>query len=414
MNIIIGAGVSGLSYAAFSNEEYLILEAGTEIGGYCKTTKRNGFTWDYAGHFFHFKEKEIKEFVFSRLKKQKIHDVNKITKIKYKDSYIDFPFQKNIHQLSKEEYIECLVGLIERDEDKSCISFKDMILQKFGEGICNKFLIPYNEKLYSTDLNRLDKDAMGRFFPYADIDEIILNAKNEGNSSYNSKFLYPEGGAIEFVNAINSEVDQSKILFNKKVVSISVSDKTVTTEDGSLYHYDKLINTAPITQLYNMCSIVYDSSIYSSNYVSVFNIGFDKKSELDHHWVYFPDKETNFYRIGYYNNILSEEKMRLYVELGHNQNFEDGNIDTLFKDVIRDLKLNNIITNQTVVDWQYIKMDPAYVHINANSESDKKKNLELLQDNQIFSIGRYGSWTYCSIEDNIIEARDLVRMHSDV
>ena len=26
----------------------------------------------------------------------------------------------------------------------------------------------------------------------------------------------------------------------------------------------------------------------------------------------------------------------------------------------------------------------------------------------VYSIGRYGSWTYCSIEDNIIEARTLV------
>ncbi|PTO78182.1 protoporphyrinogen/coproporphyrinogen oxidase [Vibrio splendidus] len=411
MNIIIGAGISGLSYAAFSNEDYLILEASNEIGGYCKTTKRNDFTWDYAGHFFHFKEEEIKEFVFSRLREQKIHDVDKITKIKYKNNYIDFPFQKNIHQLSKEEYIECLIGLIERDEGKDCSSFKDMILQKFGEGICNKFLIPYNEKLYSIDLNRLDKDAMGRFFPYADLDDIILNAKSKGDSSYNSKFLYPEGGAIEFVNAINSEVDQSKILFNKKVVSICNKNKTVTTADGDVYHYNKLINTAPLPKLYKMCSVEFDSSIYSSNYVSVFNIGFDKKTELDHHWVYFPDKETIFYRIGYYNNILSEDKMSLYIELGHNYHSKGHDIDILFKDVIRDLKLNGIITDQSVVDWQYIKMDPAYVHINAKSEEDKTKKLQALNRDDIYSIGRYGSWTYCSIEDNIIEAKELAKQH---
>ena len=34
----------------------------------------------------------------------------------------------------------------------------------------------------------------------------------------------------------------------------------------------------------------------------------------------------------------------------------------------------------------------------------KKK---LLAEYDIYSIGRYGSWTYCSIEDNVIEARDL-------
>ena len=40
---------------------------------------------------------------------------------------------------------------------------------KFGKSITEMFLKPYNEKLYACDLTKLDKDAMGRFFPYADI-----------------------------------------------------------------------------------------------------------------------------------------------------------------------------------------------------------------------------------------------------
>jgi len=60
MDIIIGAGVTGLSYASFTKNDYLILEGTSEIGGYCKTIKQDGFTWDYSGHFFHFKNKESK------------------------------------------------------------------------------------------------------------------------------------------------------------------------------------------------------------------------------------------------------------------------------------------------------------------------------------------------------------------
>jgi hypothetical protein len=32
----------------------------------------------------------------------------------------------------------------------------------------------------------------------------------------------------------------------------------------------------------------------------------------------------------------------------------------------------------------------------------------ILKTNGVHSIGRYGGWTYCSIEDNIVEARALV------
>lgn len=53
-------------------------------------------------------------------------------------------------------------------------------------------------------------------------------------------------------------------------------------------------------------------------------------------------------------------------------------------------------------------MDPAYVHINKFSEADKAKKKTILEQSSVYSIGRYGSWTYCSIEDNIIEAKELV------
>ena len=41
----------------------------------------------------------------------------------------------------------------------------------------SKFLRPYNEKLYATDLDALDVDAMGRFFPHADVADIIANMR---------------------------------------------------------------------------------------------------------------------------------------------------------------------------------------------------------------------------------------------
>ena len=55
MDLIIGAGITGLSYAMFKGDnDYIIIEKESEIGGYCRTTKRNGFVWDFSGHFFHF------------------------------------------------------------------------------------------------------------------------------------------------------------------------------------------------------------------------------------------------------------------------------------------------------------------------------------------------------------------------
>ena len=40
--LIVGAGVSGLAAAAAFGGDYRILEADKEIGGYCKTVRRDG------------------------------------------------------------------------------------------------------------------------------------------------------------------------------------------------------------------------------------------------------------------------------------------------------------------------------------------------------------------------------------
>ncbi|MBW2463390.1 MAG: LPS biosynthesis protein, partial [Deltaproteobacteria bacterium] len=49
----------------------------------------------------------------------------------------------------------------------------------------------------------------------------------------------------------------------------------------------------------------------------------------------------------------------------------------------------------------------AYVHITKASMADVEKKKRILASRGVYSLGRYGSWTYCSIEDNIVEARAL-------
>jgi protoporphyrinogen oxidase len=66
--LIIGAGITGLSLASFlETDNYLIVDKDSEVGGYCKTTIRNGFVWDYSGHFFHFNNQEIKNYILKNI-----------------------------------------------------------------------------------------------------------------------------------------------------------------------------------------------------------------------------------------------------------------------------------------------------------------------------------------------------------
>jgi protoporphyrinogen oxidase len=335
-----------------------------------------------------------------------IKTVKKKSHISYKDRYIDFPFQNNIHQLPTNEFIECLYDLYHRGNEK-VNTFTDYVVNTLGHSICDKFIIPYNEKLYACDLNKLDYDAMGRFFPKPTMFEDLLSELRNNNKteSYNDTFIYPTGGSVEFVKSLLKRVNQDNILLDTEIISIDLENKIAQTNNGYI-KFNKLVNTMPFDTFMKLTGEKVDN--LSSNKVVVFNLGFDKPTDINSNWVYYPNDEI-FYRVGFYNNIFGTDKMSLYVEIGMDKTQEVIEEDLLNK-ILDDLSGVGVVTNHTLVDHQMIVMNPAYVHITKESKeiynSWGKKN----NPNGLFSIGRYGSWTYCSIEDNIIQSKQLSKL----
>lgn len=421
-HLVIGAGVSGLSYASWLQHKareqgrplpsVLVLEKDSEPGGYCKTVKQDGFVWDYSGHFFHFKHPEIEAWLRARMPaNEEIRTVEKRSFIRFKGERIDFPFQKNIHQLPREDFLECLVDLYFRDElarERSSsgeASFKDMLYARFGRGIAERFLIPYNEKLYATDLGTLDKDAMGRFFPHADIADIIRNMRVADNSSYNATFTYPRGGAIQYIHALLSAIEGEVVSYDEALVSIDLARRVATTNKREIA-YDHLVTSAPFPAILRSAGLPHDESAFTWNKVLCFNLGFDTKGPDDVHWMYFPERDLRFYRVGFYDNIMGDARMSLYVEIGAAAN-ESFDIEAERARVLEDLAKAGIVTTQKLVSWHHVVLDPAYVHITQRSISEHARLSRVLNAGGVYPVGRYGGWTYCSIEDNIVETRAL-------
>jgi protoporphyrinogen oxidase len=415
--LIIGAGVTGLATAAALSErgddDYLVLEADAEMGGWCKTVKKEGFVWDYSGHFFHFRHPEIERWLRERMTGQRVRSVERKNFVAYKGRLINVPFQKNIHQLPQEEFIDCLYDLyFARSSDTKRATappeenFKDMLSARLGKSICEKFLFPYNEKLYACDLATLDVDSMGRFFPHADLTDIVRNMKHPDNGGYNATFTYPEGGAIEYVRAIASAVRPGGIALQEALVAVDLREKVARTTRREI-RYDRLVSSAPLNRFAAMCGIDHDPSVWAWNKVLIYNLGFDTKGDKGMHWVYYPARETSFYRVGWYDNIFDTDRLSIYVELGFPR---DARIDAeaLQPKVLADLKREGVVTGQRLVAAHSVVLDPAYVHITKGSLAEQKRVAAIMKERDVWSLGRYGRWTYCAIEDNIVEARELV------
>jgi len=424
--LIVGAGMSGLGFASFWKEAHargsggaapvVVVDRANEPGGWCRTVKQDGFVWDYSGHFFHFRHKDLETRLTRHMPAGAVRTINKVARVVDVDGCeVAFPYQRSIAELPKEAFIACLrdLWLAEQSPLSSAAamvelqrSFKQMLYDRLGQSLCERFLVPYNEKLYATDLDRLDADCMGRFFPVARFSDVMAGlAGVAAGADYNATFTYPRDGAAAYVAALVRDLSPGELLLGEAVTAIDVPTKTATTTTRRL-RYRRLITSAPLPATLKQAALPHDEGAFSGNRVLVFNLGFAEKGRRDVHWLYFASKDLPFYRVGFYDNIFDDDRMSLYVEVGLNS---EGvvEIDLWRERVLKGLKQAGIMTHQTLISWHAVLMDPAYAHITARSQSETSRTRALLEEHQVFSIGRYGGWTYCSIEDNLVEARAL-------
>ena len=209
-------------------------------------------------------------------------------------------------------------------------------------------------------------------------------------------------------------VNKDNILLNTMVEKIDLEKHEAKLNNGEVVVFDNLINTSPFNTFLKLTNnLEYNelSDRLTYNKVLVFNLGFNKKSKYNkEHWIYFPDKDINFYRIGFYDNILNSDKLSMYIEIGYPKDavISKEEIDDELNKTLKNLKKVGVIDDSfELVAHESIVMNPAYVHIDTENDKLVRKIMNDLSENNIYSIGRYGAWTYCSMEDCMLDAKNL-------
>ncbi len=408
--LIIGAGISGLAFAARKEgEDYILIEQEDRPGGICKTFKEAGFVWDYAGHFFHFHSDETKEYFEDLMQGRQMRPVKKKAMAFYADNYMDAPFQYNVDQLSKEECLECLMDLYFANGVLTGESFTEFVKGKYGNGISDKFLIPYNEKLYACSLDTLDRSAMGKFLPKLDFDTLMNQLKKKQAmkyeaQTYNDSFDYPIEGCGEVIEALCDRIDRSRIKLNESAIKIDAEKKKVIT-DKDEYEYEYLISTIPLVSFLKASNNQQYKKL-NYNTVVVLNLGFDKPSiDKTIHWVYYPGDEV-FYRVGFYNNINGTERLNLYVEIGLPVE-STVDYDTLMERTLADLRKARVIDGHQLIAHNILQIRPAYVHITTEGKQFVDKYIAEQKKYSTYFIGRYARWEYSAMDDSLEQAKTL-------
>lgn len=423
--VIIGGGITGLSVAYhLKNENYILLEKENTVGGLCKSvTDKNGFTYDYTGHLLHIKNIYVKKLV-KKLLKRNLTLKNRNSWIYSNNVFTRYPFQANLFGLPERIIYECIDGLVEsklndfrHSAPGARLSFYDWCLKTFGRGISKYFMVPYNEKLWKIDIKQLTCDWLGNYVPQPTLQEVIKGAFTDDNRKigYNATFFYPKTGGIQsLIDSLKKNI--SGIKTDVKISSIDISKKIIKTNNGDI-QYKNLVSTIPLTEIVKLIKSVPKNVKKASKrlkWTSVLNInlGIKRKNISDKHWIYFPEKKFNFYRAGFYRNfsesLCPDGTSSMYIEISY-MNRKIGKEKILNK-TVGDLKSAGVLkSSDKIISECILDIPYAYVIYDKNRNTAIEIIRNYLRKNFIFSVGRFGGWKYSTMEDAILEGKEITK-----
>jgi protoporphyrinogen oxidase len=420
--IIIGAGLSGLS-AAYHLEkkgfhDYLIVEKEAHPGGLCRSIKHGEFIFDFTGHLLHSNNP-----YFSSLLVQLLGDnVNTIMRRSFIYShkiYTPYPYQVNLHGLPLKTILDCIEGFVKRKVSKKNPKlFTEWVLKNFGRGFAYSFFFPYQRKLLQYDVRKLSASWIGRFVPQTSLRQMLAGAlhNNEENIGYNATFLYPRRGGIQYMSDQFVKKLDTQVITNCSVSTIDLKKRIITFKNGESISFDLIINTMPLDELllcFDGCSstnLVQSANKLLCTSVICLNLGIKRSSFSDKQWIYYPEKQYPFYRLGFYNTfspaLVPDGCSSMYVECSY-RNKSGRSIKNIVQAARAEVKkLFNLSEDEIVVE-NILLMPHAYVIYDFWREQNLAKLLARLEQEGIYSIGRYGAWKYASMQEAVLDGRNV-------
>jgi protoporphyrinogen oxidase len=424
--IVIGAGIAGLTAAQALREQgrdFRLLERCPSLGGLTRTIEIAEFCFDYTGHFLHLcRYATPADIPYAGLDNNDWKTVDRRSCCFVGGTFVTAPIQYRLAEIPEPLRTQCIRSYEQRPSiPAQNATFRDFIVSGFGEGLADLFLIPQNEKTMATSLDRLSNAAVRRFFPQPDDAKIRsgMEPASAESSGYNARFWYPRTGGIGALVEGLSRGIQDRVV-HADVRRLNLRTRTLTTSDGEAYRWNVLFSSMPLKYL---CSITEDETLidiaseFTHSSTISFNIGLRtqlKPEFRDIHWIYVPDREIPFYRVGFYSNIsegtCTPGHSSLYVEVGvAPEQLADADIVARIQpEVLRWLEVLGWIDRRDVVCSAVHVIRCAYVHHTPARDKGVSAVVAMLKEHDVHPIGRYGLWDYTSMEDSIESARNAV------
>ena len=318
--LILGGGPTGLSLANAlhdaGEENFVVCEKEQSAGGLCRSVNVEGSPLDIGGgHFLDVRRPHINNFLFRFMPEDEWNIFERDSRIMVDGEVISHPFEANIWQMSQEMQIEylksiaiagCNIGLPQPER------FTEWIYWKLGDKISEKYMIPYNLKMFGAEMNNLGTYWLDKL-PNVSFDDTLLSCLNQkpyGTQPGHAQFYYPKRYGYGEVWLRMAAAVNAHIKYDAIVDSIDFDKRIVKLSNGNKIKANYIITTIPWTSVKEYIGLPTEllKEINTLKYTSVNVTYVPEQMDTKAQWIYYPDLKLSYHRILVRSNFYVDAK----------------------------------------------------------------------------------------------------------
>jgi protoporphyrinogen oxidase len=423
---ILGGGLSGLVLASRLREAE-VLEADDRPGGLCRSLTAEGFTFDPHGSHILFSRNPQAMAVYEDLLRDNVCRRRRNTKIFYKGRYVKYPFENGLSELPVEDNLACVLGFIEAylaragGAPTKAANFKEWMYARFGKGITERYLLPYNEKIWKTRAEDMGTEWVEGRVPDPPVEDVIKSSLGIPTEGYTHQlnFLYPRDGGVEsLVRALLPNVPRIRTGF--RVTSVRRKGGAWIVGDGQEEReFEDLVATIPIPELAGALADA-PTEVRAAGRALVHRslatvmLGIARPNLNDFSWVYFPTPADGWFnRISFPSNfsdrVAPAGTSSAMAEITCNAGDEiwSASDEALTEHVVERADALGVFKRSDVVLSRVARTRYAYVVF----DRDHRRNLAIVEAYArkagIHLLGRFGQFDYINTDQVILRALGL-------
>jgi protoporphyrinogen oxidase len=428
-DVILGAGLSGLSAAhAFQQggeDHWQVYERAERVGGHARSIVRDGYTFDYGPHILFAADIETEELIRDLLRDNfRAQARQAFIYHKAFDLHTRFPFQAHLFGLPRKLVASCLVDLVQAVEAQARGEFapgnyEEWMRGFFGNAIAETLMIPYARKVWTVEPSEMDFNWIGRRVPTPDFARVIAGALGDDVEQVGAtaEFWYPlEGGIEALPRALGERV--GPVHLEHELERIELSRRQLVFSNGTVASFDNAVYTLPLHLVARLipeapANVVAACAALRYQGILCVNVGVDRSSLSDMHWVYYYEDAFPFHRLSFPANFSPSNvppgKSSISIEVAYRPDVPLDE-EALVERTLDGLTTAGILDNRDAVEFvDTEQIAPAYVIYDLDHGQNVAVIRDWLAEQRIFVAGRFGDWQYLNMDHAMRSGREAAR-----